>query len=144
MDAPNWQKVSSESCRSPLYMLCWHIKILPTIASFCEKRKVYSVIMYLRHLHQTMFTACRKPSVVAICWAFPELTSFNEYNDTAFPSCLPCRTNKLHSQLIHERGWFLSVYTHSSAGEKMLGLVGIRRFIAMFINLCQRTISRAI
>ena len=86
--------------------------------------------MYLRHLHRTIFTACRKPDVVAICWTVPELTSLKEYSDTAFPSCLPCTTNKLHGQLIPERGWFLSVYSHSSAGEEMPGLVGTRRFIA--------------
>jgi hypothetical protein len=65
-----------------------------------------------------------------MCWTVPELTSLNENSDKAFPSCLLCTTNKLHSQLIHERGWFLRVYGHSSADEEMLGLGGTRRFFA--------------
>jgi hypothetical protein len=132
MDAPNWQKGSSARYRSSLHKLCWHIKILRTITSFCQNRqKCIRSLCTLVTCTRRVLTACRKPNVVAICWTVPEL-SLNEYSNTAFPSCLPCTTNKLSSQLIHERRWFLSVYSHSSAGEEMLGLIGTRRFIANF------------
>lgn len=74
---------------------------------------VYSDIIYLRNLGHTIFTACRKPNVVEICRTVPKLTSQNEYTDMAFPSCLHCRKNKIRSQLIHEREWLLSVYSHT-------------------------------